>query len=82
MSGAAQGAKPISIRVHEESFVDPVSQPASLDNIITCLIHTGHLTIAPNRTIRIPNGELRDAWKRIELLASFDMGDEQIQMRM
>ncbi|KAJ2821596.1 hypothetical protein GGI24_004170, partial [Coemansia furcata] len=52
-----------------------------LSQIITMLIHTGYLTIGAGGEVRIPNGELRNMWESLRLVASFKTRDSVAQDR-
>ncbi|KAJ2689519.1 hypothetical protein IWW39_001431 [Coemansia spiralis] len=72
-------ADAVGVSLGDESFPGHGGSGYTASHIVTLLIHTGYLTIGIGGAVRIPNGELRNMWERLWLLASFGTDDDEKQ---
>ncbi|KAJ2700734.1 hypothetical protein H4218_001823 [Coemansia sp. IMI 209128] len=72
-------ADAVGVSLGDESFPGHGGSGYTASHIVTLLIHTGYLTIGTGGAVRIPNGELRNMWERLWLLASFGTDDDEKQ---
>lgn len=55
-----------SIPVNTGSFTNDMTTFRTEDDVLTLLIHLGYLAYdSENKTVKIPNNEVRTRWKRI-----------------
>ncbi|KAJ2808933.1 hypothetical protein H4R20_000527 [Coemansia guatemalensis] len=71
------------IQLTSSSYPNTGRSTVSMEQLVTCLLFSGYLTMDTKGGVRIPNGELRRQWEELRLASVFQSADrdEQVNAR-